>query len=299
LPSLRVQLHVHTTASRGTRIKYDSTITPQEAIKVLYEKRVDAVAVTDHNTTRAYKEMKQLGERKGIHVIRGIEIDTTEGHLIGLGVDEEIEKHLSKPLTAAEAAELITDLCGEVYIPHPFDILRKGLGVKIASIDGIVEVFNPMNLFWFENELARTVASRLGRPMAVGSDAHSPKLLGSCINILDSELDTYSILKHLKKGEARFEKCRPISVGEMKEWALEKIILSRGSIEEKLEQGWGVDANYMIVANNTLMRKLERVTLETGARRPYSRVWDVVALMAYTVAAFIAKMREEEYRSQI
>ena len=58
---LRVQLHVHTTASRGTRIKYDSTITPAEAIEILYKRGVDAVAVTDHNTTRAYDLMRRIG----------------------------------------------------------------------------------------------------------------------------------------------------------------------------------------------------------------------------------------------
>ena len=172
---LRVQLHMHTTVSRGTRIEYDSIITPMTAINTLVRSGVDAVAVTDHNTTRAYNQMNRIGERKGVYVIRGIEIDTVGGHIIGLGVEDGIDhniKRRGKGLTALEAADLIRDFNGEVYIPHPFDIQKKGLGTKIPEVDGIVEVFKPMNIFRFENELAHIVASELERPKAVGSDAH-------------------------------------------------------------------------------------------------------------------------------
>ena len=67
-------------------------------------------------------------------------------------------------------------------------------------VNGIVEVFNPMNIFGFEDEIARIVASKLGRPMAVGSDAHTESLLGYCINLVSFEPDTYSILRSLRRG---------------------------------------------------------------------------------------------------
>ena len=299
---LRVQLHVHTTASRGTRIKYDSTITPAEAIKILRKRGVDAVAVTDHNTTRAYDLMRRIGERKGVYVIRGIEIDTLDGHLIGLGVEGEIERRLHrrrKFLTASEAAELIRDFNGEVYIPHPFDIQHKGIGMKVSEVNGIVEVFNPMNIFGFEDEIARIVASKLGRPMAVGSDAHTESLLGCCINLVSSEPDVYSILRSLRKGEVRFEKCRYISIKELKEWVLRRMLFSQKSIKSKIDRGWEIDANYMVVANNPLMRKLEKLALELGIRSPSSPIWDFTALMAYSVAVIYAKKSEKEYRNQI
>jgi len=294
---IRVQLHMHTTSSRGSRIEYDSVISPKQAIIVLSKSGVDVAAVTDHNTTRAYNHMREIGKRKGVYVVRGIEMDTLDGHIIGLGCGEGIDRRIKggrKRLTAPEAADLIRDFNGEVYIPHPFDIQRKGLRTKISEIEGIVEVFNPMNIFGFENELALEAATKLKRPKAVGSDAHTPTLLGSCITCIDSELNEASILSSLRKGKATFENCRYISLKEMKDWVLRRMYLSYHSIVYKTDHGWGEeDAGYMKAADSRLMRKLEKVTLELGVRRPNSHVWDFTSIIAYSTAVIIAKKQRK------
>lgn len=293
---LRVQLHMHTTYSRGTRIKYDSIIRPKEAVDVLSRRGVDVVAVTDHNTTRAYKKMKASAKGKALIVINGIEISTTDGHLIGLGISEDIDHRLeSRKINAFEACDLIKDLGGEVYCPHPFDVQKNGLGAKILEIDGIVEVFNPMNIFGFENELAKRVASKLGKPTAVGADAHSHGFLDTCLTCLDSESDENSILKTLRNGEATFENCRYMTLREMKEWALQRMQFSYSSIREKIACGWDADAWYMNLANNWVFRQLERIVLELGIRNPQSLVWDLVSYFSYSVAALKARSAEKDY----
>jgi len=113
---------MHTTESRGTRIKYDSVIRPKEAVNILSKSGVDAFVVTDHNTTRAYNKMRDYAKTKSLIAINGIEIDTTDGHVIGLGVDEGIDLKLTNgKKNVFEICDLIRDYNGEVYIPHPFD----------------------------------------------------------------------------------------------------------------------------------------------------------------------------------
>ena len=293
---LRVQLHMHTTESRGTRIKFDSIIRPKEAVDILSKRRVDAVVVSDHNTTRAYEKMKSYAKGKNMIVINGIEIDTSDGHVIGLGIEEGIDRKLEgRKIDAFEACDLIRDFNGEVYLPHPFDAQKKGLGDKISDIDGIVEVFNPMNIFGFEDELANSVASELGKPKAVGADAHSPTFLDTCLTCLDSIPEENAILKALREGHAVFENCRYMTLQEMKDWVLQRMQFSYSNVRDKITNGWDVDVWYMTLANNWLLRQLEKVSLELGVRNPRSIVWDLVSYVSYSIAAFKARRAKIDY----
>jgi len=289
---------MHTTASRGTRIKYDSVITPREAINVLALRGIDAVVVTDHNTTSSFELMRYFGLKRGILVIRGIEISTLDGHVIGIGVsegiDDEVRRKISE-LTVEEAVDMIKDFGGEVYIPHPFDVQRKGIGRRIFDIEGIVEVFNPMNIFRFENDLANAVATFLKRPKAVGSDAHTPEFLDVCVTKLSSSLDEESIIYNLKKGKVTFENCRYMTLKEIKNWIMRRMILSYDDIKGKIREGWPEDCWYMKLANNKIMRKLETLTLDFGIRNPESRIWDLVSFISYSFTSLYAYRVKKYY----
>ena len=83
---LTCQLHTHTTESKGTRVVVESITRPKKAIDFCKKNKIDVLAITDHNTTAAYPKMKRYAEKKGILLIKGIEIDTADGHIIGLDV---------------------------------------------------------------------------------------------------------------------------------------------------------------------------------------------------------------------
>ncbi len=80
-----IDLHVHTTAS-------DGQYTPEEIIQKAAEKKIKAIAITDHDTTAGLEKAKTEGEKQGIIVVPGIEINisfpTGEFHLLGLGIKE-------------------------------------------------------------------------------------------------------------------------------------------------------------------------------------------------------------------
>jgi len=62
-----IDLHTHTTAS-------DGTLSPAELVRYAAQKRLEAVAVTDHDTVEGVAEALSAGTVTGIEVVPGIEI---------------------------------------------------------------------------------------------------------------------------------------------------------------------------------------------------------------------------------
>jgi predicted metal-dependent phosphoesterase TrpH len=64
-----IDLHVHTNHS-------DGTFTPREALTLARERGLDAMAVSDHDTTTALEEAAAIGAELGVEVVPGIEFST-------------------------------------------------------------------------------------------------------------------------------------------------------------------------------------------------------------------------------
>ena len=64
-----IDLHVHTNHS-------DGTFTPREALTLARERGLEAMALTDHDTTTALQEAAAIGAELGIEVVPGIEFST-------------------------------------------------------------------------------------------------------------------------------------------------------------------------------------------------------------------------------
>lgn len=80
-----IDLHVHTTAS-------DGQYTPTEIINKAIEKKIKAIAITDHDTVAGLEEAKKAAEKKEIILVPGIELNINgspgEFHLLGLGLKD-------------------------------------------------------------------------------------------------------------------------------------------------------------------------------------------------------------------
>ena len=84
--SSTVDLHLHTTASDGTR-------TPTELVKLLAERGLRLVAITDHDSLEGIAEAKrELANHPEITLIPGMElsadIEENEVHILGYHLDE-------------------------------------------------------------------------------------------------------------------------------------------------------------------------------------------------------------------
>jgi len=180
----RVDLHTHSDASP------DGGITEAEYMQLVGEDTLDYIAVTDHDTIHMAQHLhKTLGEK----IIIGEEITTREGEIIGLYLKEEVPAGL----TAEETAKRIKKQGGLVYIPHPFETVRKGITEQtldeIKDLVDIVEVYNGRAVMQNKGPKA-TVWARLNHKVtAASSDAHGMKGVGTAYTTL-KEPPTKNIL---------------------------------------------------------------------------------------------------------
>ncbi|UHD17189.1 PHP domain-containing protein [Thiocapsa bogorovii] len=79
-------LHSHSTAS-------DGTLTPDALMQRACASGVQAIALTDHDTTEGLAEARTAAEALGLRLVPGVEISVTWGgrtvHIVGLNVDPE------------------------------------------------------------------------------------------------------------------------------------------------------------------------------------------------------------------
>jgi predicted metal-dependent phosphoesterase TrpH len=84
-----------------------------------------------------------------------------------------------------EAAEQIRAQGGVVYVPHPYDPMRRNLAetamieLADAGLLDAIEVFNAKTSLAHLNERAAGFAAERGLPGGAGSDAHVPEAIGA------------------------------------------------------------------------------------------------------------------------
>lgn len=167
--NFKVDLHTHSSSSP------DGGIKPEQYHAALTQGTLDVIAITDHNQTDLALELqRELGDK----IIVGEEIMTTAGEIIGLF----LEQRISPGLSLVETVKQIKNQGGLVYIPHPFESVRKGLHPAaleelIDHID-IVEICN--GRAFLQNRSAQAVVwTRLNHKVgAASSDAHGVRGLG-------------------------------------------------------------------------------------------------------------------------
>ncbi len=136
---MRLDLHCHTSASP------DSLNTLDAILHRMERRRIDVLAITDHNLIDAALDFqRQLPDR----FLVGEEIKTTEGELLALFITEWVPPRLSPE----ETIDLVHEQGGLVGASHPLDRLRReAMGSQV--LDAIhhrldfVEVMNARVIF--------------------------------------------------------------------------------------------------------------------------------------------------------
>jgi predicted metal-dependent phosphoesterase TrpH len=81
---LRIDLHLHSTAS-------DGTVSPAEVVRHALEGGLTHIALTDHDTAAGVQEAREAARGTGLEVVAGIEVSATweegEVHILGYGID--------------------------------------------------------------------------------------------------------------------------------------------------------------------------------------------------------------------
>jgi len=217
--TLILDLHMHTNYSHDGRASIEAII--ERAIA----EKLDGIAICDHDTmdgssaARKYVADNELD----LIVIPGIEVSTSEGHLIVLGVEEGVEKGVSleETIRIARQREKEKDKNGTVVIiaPHPFHPFRHSIG-NFCTHPGIdaIEIFNSRYFTGVANALARRTAATNNIIAVAGGDAHSAECVGLATVEVEVEteaeqktkqkMQTEAILRELKKGKVRIKSCK-------------------------------------------------------------------------------------------
>jgi predicted metal-dependent phosphoesterase TrpH len=185
---VRVDLHLHSRYSHDCRTSLDALIERSR------ECGLDRIALTDHNTAEGALE---LALRAPELTIVGEEAKTLEGEVIGLFITRRMPPYLRPE----EVMDLVHEMGGLTYVPHPFDRNRSHFRaeriVELADRIDIIEVHNP----WCEpgaNAAAARLAAELDKVTATGSDAHSARELGRTWMEMEDYVDVADFLSKLR-----------------------------------------------------------------------------------------------------
>ena len=192
-PVVRVELHVHTHASK------DSLIPIEKLLKCCQSIGIDRVAITDHNQIEGALRAKSLAPEL---VIAGEEIETTQGELIGYFMTEWVPAGLD----SMETIKRLRAQGAVISVPHPFDTVRSQHWTEadllaIADHVDAIETFNARCLNKAPNLQAALFARQHGLLETVGSDAHSLWEVGRATLIMDDFDDAASFKAALRNTQ--------------------------------------------------------------------------------------------------
>ncbi|RLE62600.1 MAG: histidinol-phosphatase [Thermoprotei archaeon] len=186
---LKVDLHVHTEYSDGDPL--DS---------VIYYARLhglNGLAITDHYTIRG--AMKVKNQVDDIIVIPGLEIKTSIGHVLLLGVEE-----IPRTTKYTELYEWALENNALMILVHPIATLSSilyNLDLLSTMKPSAIEVLNSTYpLYSLATRISRLIARRLELPGVAGSDAHRAYQVGMCYTTVDSDSNLDDILEGIRRG---------------------------------------------------------------------------------------------------
>lgn len=191
---MRIEAHIHTKYSKDSFLCFWPLYLKLRLLKI------DTVAITEHNTIKGGEKFKEFCDRRGgkVQVIVGSEIFTSQGEIIGLYLQDEIQPGLS----ARETIRQIKDQRGIVYVPHPYDRKRKKTVLEELAIwknkDQIdcIEVHNGRNILPEDDIRQKEIAEKYNISAVVGSDAHTWLEIGRNYMICrDMKLDSAEAFK--------------------------------------------------------------------------------------------------------
>ena len=160
---MRIDLHLH------SRYSHDGRSTLEELIERCAECGLDRIALTDHNTVEGALALAEIAPDLAIV---GEEAKTREGEVIGLFITRRLPPYMR----AEDVMDMIHEMGGLTYVPHPLDRHRSNFSAeRIVELAGRIDIIETYNAWCepAENQAAARLAKDLEKVSATGSDAHA------------------------------------------------------------------------------------------------------------------------------
>lgn len=207
MKKIKTEFHIH------TKFSNDSSMGKFALYFMCKVRGVNCLAITDHNEIKGALNYKPWLESKGIQVIVGEEIFTSEGEIIGLFLTKKVQPHLSPEETIHE----IKIQNGIVYVPHPYDEKRHQ---TVLSLDALarcadqidcIEVYNGRNVKPEFSIKQNELSNRFMIQPIVGCDAHCFFEIGRNACITKASFSKNNFKKLLREAEFQTKSCLKFS----------------------------------------------------------------------------------------
>jgi predicted metal-dependent phosphoesterase TrpH len=177
----RADIHMHTNLG-------DGWASPTRVVEEATRQELHIIAITDHDHLEGAKRVEEIlaQQNSPLQMVRGVEVSTRQGHLIGLFV----KKAPKAMRPVEESIEDIKEQGGIVIVPHPLGRLVPSLSRatidallnKGYTIDGI-EMYNPSPANASMRSVVRRANQQWGFAETGGSDAHFWQHIGSAYTL--------------------------------------------------------------------------------------------------------------------
>ena len=175
---MRICSHIHTYHSHDSNTKVKDIV--DRAIQLGY----DAIAITDHNTTKGAYEALGIAQDR-IEVIIGAEFNTEKGHILCFNIDNEVEENCKREGNQYDFYDLVREVRkqnGLLFLAHPIQSKATAELEFIEQLDGI-ELINSRVESSFavkkSKELNRKILRNCNTSVISGCDAHTIRELES------------------------------------------------------------------------------------------------------------------------
>jgi len=200
---MKIDLHCH------TKYSLDNVFEPEDLIREAFEKGLDGICITDHFSVDASKPVDKIKKPDGFLVFRGVEICTTQGHMLAFGLTDDTWNIWGRYLhldTRGVVASVRSK--GGICVPaHPFRPVESMADLAFdRSLFDAVEAMNGANLpEW--NKKAAEKAGSINMPRIGGSDCHAPGKVGRAYTVFDHPVTTLAdLVEEIRQGRCRPEK---------------------------------------------------------------------------------------------
>ncbi len=205
---LKVEFHSHTNYIQ----KHETTYSPKELIDKAKEMGYDVLCITEHyflhpdwplfrqNPFRSYEDSKDYAKKKGLLLIRGVEVRFKEGEVVLINYNGD----LSELKDISDLKKLPEDVL--VMASHPFFLRPICLGEELEKNIGLFDTIEWCHFYlnWLNRNLkAKEVAERHNKPMLATSDAHRFYQMNRCYTLVDAEKDPKEIVKAVKQRKMK------------------------------------------------------------------------------------------------
>jgi ABC-type lipoprotein export system ATPase subunit/histidinol phosphatase-like PHP family hydrolase len=209
---VRADLHIHSFSfDNGSFDVSDVTMTPQNIVDTALEKGLKVISITDHNEIGNSKIAIDYAKDKNILVIPGIEISTTQGHLLVYFDTHDNLSSFKGKLHIASNKET----CNEGII-NCLDLAREHNGIGVlahielsSGFERTIGRFGPQmeNIFKHPNLLGLEITSKDSVDFYTDNDTESNRK--NLINIRRKELDLqgdYDLAKLMSSDSHKLDK---------------------------------------------------------------------------------------------